>query len=50
MTNGTLSPSARTTIVNAVGAVGGTEPTRSQNRFIMALMLFEISPDYKIQK
>lgn len=50
LTSGTLSPSARTTIVNAVGSINGNEPARSQNRFIMALMLFEISPDYKIQK
>ncbi len=47
LTSGTLSPTARTTIINAVTSVSATKPS---DRFIMALMLFEISPDYKIQK
>lgn len=47
LTSGTLSPAARTTIINAVTAVSATKPA---DRFLMALMLFEISPDYKIQK
>ena len=47
LTGGTLSPAARTTIINAVTSVSATKPS---DRFIMALMLFEISPDYKIQK
>jgi uncharacterized protein (DUF1800 family) len=48
MTGNTLSPEARTTMITAVTNVGGANQAR--DRFVMALMLFEISPDYLIQK
>jgi uncharacterized protein (DUF1800 family) len=48
MTGNTLSPEARSTMITAVTNVGGSNQAR--DRFVMALMLFEISPDYLIQK
>lgn len=49
MTSNTLSPEARTSMINAVTNVpAGTNQAR--DRFTMAIMLFEISPDYLIQK
>jgi uncharacterized protein (DUF1800 family) len=50
LTSNTLSPEARTTIINAVTATSNSGANGPENRFIMALMLFEISPDYKVQK
>jgi len=49
MTSNTLSPEARTSMITAVTNVpAGTNQAR--DRFRMAIMLFEISPDYLIQK
>jgi len=49
LTSNTMSPEARTSIITAVTNVpAGTNQAR--DRFTMALMLFEISPDYLIQK
>lgn len=49
MTSNTLSPESRTSIITAVTNVpAGTNQAR--DRFRMAIMLFEISPDYLIQK
>ena len=49
MTSNTLSPEARTTMITAVTNVpAGTNQAR--DRFRMAIMLFQISPDYLIQK
>ncbi len=49
MTSNTLSAESRTIIINAVTAVpAGTNQAR--DRFRMAIMLFEMSPDYLIQK
>ena len=49
MTSNTLSPESRTRIITAVTNVpAGTNQAR--DRFRMAIMLFEISPDYLIQK
>ncbi len=49
MTSNTLSSQARTTMITAVTNVpAGTNQAR--DRFRMAIMLFEISPDYLIQK
>jgi uncharacterized protein (DUF1800 family) len=50
LTSNMLSPEARTTIINAVTATSNSGANGPENRFIMALMLFEISPDYKVQK
>lgn len=49
MTSNTLSPEARTTMITAVTNVpaGGNQ---ARDRFRMAIMLFQISPDYLIQK
>ena len=47
LTGSTLSPASRTIIINAVGKVSVNNPT---DRVKMALMLFEIAPDYKVQK
>jgi len=49
LTSNTLSPEARTSMITAVTNVpAGTNQAR--DRFRMAIMLFEISPDYLIQK
>ena len=49
MTSNTLSPESRSRIITAVTNVpAGTNQAR--DRFRMAIMLFEISPDYLIQK
>jgi uncharacterized protein (DUF1800 family) len=49
MTGNTMTPEARNTIITAVTNVpAGTNQAR--DRFVMALMLFQISPDYLIQK
>ena len=49
MTSNTLSAESRTNIITAVTNVpAGTNQAR--DRFRMAIMLFEISPDYLIQK
>ena len=49
MTSNTLSAEARTSMITAVTNVpAGTNQAR--DRFRMAIMLFEISPDYLIQK
>ena len=49
MTSNTLSAESRTSIITAVTNVpAGTNQAR--DRFRMAIMLFEISPDYLIQK
>ncbi len=50
MTGNTMTPEARNTIITAVTNVGGSGATQANNRFVMALMLFQISPDYLIQK
>ena len=47
LTGGTLSPASRTIIVDAVTKVSATKPT---DRVKMAIMLFMIAPDYKVQK
>jgi len=47
LTSNTLSPETRTNIINAVTNVSASRP---KDRFVLALMLFEISPDYLIQK
>lgn len=47
LTYKTLSPQARTIIVDAVNRVPANE---RKERVKMALMLFEIAPDYKIQR
>lgn len=47
LTSGTLSPEARSTIVNAVSLVPANDPGE---RFKMALMLFQGAPDYMVQK
>ena len=47
LTGSTLSPASRTVIVDAVGKVSSSTP---KDRVKMALMLFEIAPDYKVQK
>lgn len=47
LTGSRLSSASRTIIVNAVGRVPSTQP---KDRVKMALMLFEIAPDYKVQK
>ena len=47
LTGGTLSPASRTIIVDAVTKVSSTKPT---DRVKMAIMLFMIAPDYKVQK
>jgi uncharacterized protein (DUF1800 family) len=49
MTGKTLSPAARTTMITAVTNVQAGN-NQARDRFNMALMLFEISPDYLIQK
>lgn len=49
MTGNTMTPAARNIMITAVTNVpAGTNQAR--DRFVMALMLFEISPDYLIQK
>jgi len=47
LTGGTLSSASRTIIIDAVTKVSSTKPT---DRVKMAIMLFEIAPDYKVQK
>lgn len=47
MTSNMLSPETRTSIINAVANVSASKP---RDRFLLALMLFEISPDYLVQK
>ena len=47
LTGSRLSPASRTIIVDAVGRVSSSQPA---DRVKMALMLFEIAPDYKVQK
>jgi hypothetical protein len=47
LTGNTLSPASRSIIINAVGQVSANSPS---DRVKMALMLFEIAPDYKVQK
>lgn len=47
LTSNTLSAETRTSIINAVTNVSASKP---KDRFLLALMLFEISPDYLIQK
>ena len=47
LTGNTLSAASRNIIINAVGKVSASKPT---DRVKMALMLFEIAPDYKVQK
>lgn len=47
LTSNTLSAESRTSIINAVTNVSASKP---RDRFLLALMLFEISPDYLIQK
>lgn len=47
LTGSTLSPASRTIIVDAVTKVSATKPT---DRVKMAIMLFMIAPDYKVQK
>ena len=47
LTGKTLSAASRSIIINAVGQVSANTPT---DRVKMALMLFEIAPDYKVQK
>ena len=47
LTSNTLSAESRTSIVTAVTNVSASKP---RDRFLLALMLFEISPDYLIQK
>ncbi|MEO6172795.1 MAG: DUF1800 family protein, partial [Arenimonas sp.] len=47
LTSNTLSPETRTSIIAAVTNVSASKPLE---RFELALMLFEISPDYLIQK
>jgi uncharacterized protein (DUF1800 family) len=47
LTGGTLSSASRTIIVDAVTKVSATKPT---DRVKMAIMLFMIAPDYKVQK
>jgi hypothetical protein len=47
LTGSTLSPASRSIIITAVGKVSASNPT---DRVKMALMLFEIAPDYKVQK
>ena len=47
LTYKTLSPQARTIIIDAVNQVPANE---RRERVKMALMLFEIAPDYKIQR
>jgi uncharacterized protein (DUF1800 family) len=47
LTGSRLSPASRTIIVDAVGRVSSSQP---KDRVKMALMLFEIAPDYKVQK
>ncbi len=49
MTSNTLSPASRTSIITAVTNVP-TGTNQARDRFRMAIMLFEISPDYLIQK
>ncbi len=50
MTGNTLTPEARNTMITAVTNVGGSGASQAENRVEMALMLFQISPDYLIQK
>lgn len=47
LTGGMLSTASRTIIIDAVGKVPSNQPT---NRVKMAIMLFQIAPDYKVQK
>jgi uncharacterized protein (DUF1800 family) len=47
LTGGTLSSASRTIIVDAVTKVSSSKPT---DRVKMAIMLFMIAPDYKVQK
>lgn len=47
LTGGQLSAASRAIIVDAVGKVSSSQP---KDRVKMALMLFEIAPDYKVQK
>ena len=47
LTSGTLSATARSTIINAVTQVPANDPGE---RFKMALMLFQGAPDYMVQK
>lgn len=47
LTSNTMSPEARTSIITAVTNVPASKPLQ---RFETALMLFEISPDYLVQK
>lgn len=47
LTGGTLSTTSRNIIVDAVSKVSSTKPT---DRVKMAIMLFMIAPDYKVQK
>lgn len=47
LTGSTLSSQSRTIIIDAVGRVPSSQP---KDRVKMALMLFEIAPDYKVQK
>lgn len=49
MTGKTLSAEARTTMITAVTNVPAGA-NQSRDRFTMALMLFQISPDYLVQK
>jgi uncharacterized protein (DUF1800 family) len=47
LTGNTLSSTSRTIIIDAVTKVSATKPT---DRVKMAIMLFMIAPDYKVQK
>jgi hypothetical protein len=47
LTGSRLSTASRAIIVDAVGKVSSSQP---KDRVKMALMLFQIAPDYKVQK